>query len=72
MEHGDSQDAEIYDKYSDIEYNATVLKETAEYKINQKLYVIYKVYIILIKMGVNVSECHLKSMILLYCEAKEK
>ena len=23
-------------------------------------------------MGVNVSECHLKSMILLYCEAKEK
>ena len=30
------RDAEIYDKYSDIEYNATVVKETAEYKINQK------------------------------------
>lgn len=25
-----------HDKYSDIEYNATVVKETAEYKINQK------------------------------------
>lgn len=31
------RDAEIYDKYSDIEYNATALKETAEYKINQKI-----------------------------------